>query len=282
VEKSDEAPAGTLAASPGSSAGSSSQSATPESSNAAATAGASSSSPAIAAWSLRRDWQEAEQLVNEGKFKAALAKLSPHYLSPEVPSDQRTPLAAWLDALAAKVIYSREHLLAAPHHVRKGETLFEIADQYNVPWRLLANINSHAVSDPRVLVQGTELKVVPGPFRAHINIATNELTLFVSDLYAGRFPLSIGDQPPPAGQYKVVDKMSQQKTYYGLDGRVIPANEPSNPYGGWWISLGGDVSIHGSPATPETQKLGCLSLSPQDARDVYGILSMGSDVTIQR
>ena len=76
--------------------------------------------------------------------------------------------------------------------------------------------------------------------------------------------------------------MSQQKSYYGLDGRVIPANDPNNPYGGWWISLGGEVAIHGSPATPSNQTLGCISLSPQDAKDVYSILSMGSEVAIRR
>jgi lipoprotein-anchoring transpeptidase ErfK/SrfK len=250
----------------------------------AAAAGSSSSpaSPALAAWSLRRDWQEAEQFVTDGKLKAALAKLSPYYASPDLPPDQRASLTSWLDALAAKVIYSREHLLAGPYQVRKNETLFEIADQHQVPWLLLQSINSQAVSDPLVLVPGTELKVVPGPFRADVNVGAGELTLFLGELYAGRFPLTVGDQPPAIGQYKIVDKMRQQKTYYGLDGRVIPANDPSNPYGGWWLSLGGEVCIHGSPATPGTQTLGCISLSPQDAKDVYGILAIGSDVTVRR
>jgi hypothetical protein len=242
----------------------------------------SGSSPALAAWSLRRDWQEAEQLIADGKFKNALAKLSPYYASAELDSEQRGQLMAWLDALAAKVIYSREHLLAPAHQIRKSETLFEIADQYKVPWRLLANVNSHAVSDTMVLVPGTELKVIPGPFRADVNLAQGDLTLYLGELYAGHFPLTIGNQPPKDGQYKVLDKVSQQKSYYGLDGRVIPANDPANPYGGWWMSLGGEVSIHGSPATPATQTLGCISLSPQDAKDVYGILSMGSEVTIRR
>jgi lipoprotein-anchoring transpeptidase ErfK/SrfK len=108
------------------------------------------------------------------------------------------------------------------------------------------------------------------------------LTLFVGELYAGRFPFSLGDQPPQPGQYKVVDKQQEQRSYYGLDGRIIPANDPANPYGGWWISLGGEVCIHGSPLTPTPRTLGCISLSPQDAKDVYSILSIGSEVTIRR
>jgi hypothetical protein len=238
-------------------------------------------SPTLVAWKLQRDWQTAEQLVADGKFKAALATLSPYYVQAGLAAEQRTALIAWLDALAGKVIYSPEHFLAAPHQVRRDETLFTIADRYDVPWRLLANINGRAVSDPMVLVPGTELKVVPGKFRADVNLASGELTLFLNELYAGRFPFTVGDQPPPPGEYKVVDKQ-QQRTYYGLDSRVIPANDPSNPYGGWWISLGGEVAIHGSPASAATQTLGCVSLSPQDAQDVYGILSLGSSVTIRR
>jgi LysM repeat protein len=241
-----------------------------------------SASSNISAVSLRRDWPEVQQLVEAGKFKSALAKLSPHYLSTDLAADQRAQLVAWLDALAAKVIYSPDHLLAEPHRVRKGEVLFDIAKQYNVSWMLLQSINHRQVSDPMVLVPGTDLKIVPGPFRADVNLAASEVTLFVGELYAGRFPFTLGDQPPQPGQFKVVDKQQDQRSYYGLDGRIIPANDPSNPYGGWWISLGGEICIHGSPLAAMPSTLGCVSLSPQDAKDVYSILSMGSDVTIRR
>jgi hypothetical protein len=243
---------------------------------------AAAAAPALAAYALRNDMTEAEQLVSAGKFKSALAKLSPHCANHDLPAEQRAALFAWLDGLAAKVIYSREHLLAAPHQVRKGETLYDVAHQYNVEYRLLQNINHKEVSDPLILVPATELKVVPGPFDVEVNLTTGEITLLVNDLYAGRFPFVVGDQPPQPGDYRVVDKRSQQKTYVGFDGRMIPANDPTNPYGGWWISLGGEAAIHGSPTQPGDKTLGCISLSPQDAKDVYGIVSIGSDVKIRR
>ncbi len=243
---------------------------------------ADAASPALAAYALRRDLAEAEQLVADGKYRSALAKLTPHCSHTELPADQRAVLFSWLDALAGKVIYSREHLLTVAHQVRKGETLYDVAHQYNVEYRLLQNINSRDVSDPLILVPATELKVVPGPFKADVNLTTNEITLLLNDLYAGRFAFTVGDQPPQPGEYRVVDKRSQQKTYVGFDGRMIAANDPANPYGGWWISLGGEVAIHGSPTTPGNKTLGCISLSPSDAKDVYGILSIGSDVKIHR
>jgi hypothetical protein len=238
-------------------------------------------SPALAAYDLKRDLAEAEQLIAGGKFKAALAKLTLHCASDHLPSDERGVLFSWLDALAAKVIYSSEHLLAPSHQVRQGEDLYKIAQQYNIEYRLLQSINHREVRDPLVLVPATELKVVPGPFHADVSLAASEMMLFVGDCYAGRFTFVVGDQPPQPGEYKVIDKRSQQKTYVGFDGRVLPANDPGNPYGGWWISLGGEVAIHGSPLTPGAKTLGCISLSPQDAKDIYGILSIGSEVRIR-
>jgi LysM repeat protein len=230
---------------------------------------------------LQRDLHAADRLVGEGKYQAALALLTPHYFESALTAPDRAALVGWLDALAGKVIYSRDHLLAMPHQVRKGETLFDIARQYNVEYRLLQNINAE-IREPDVLVAGTQLKVVPGPFRADVNLTTSEITLLVGDMYAGRFPFSLGDQPPAPGDHKVIDKKSQQKTYVGFDGRLIPANDPSNPYGEYWISLGGETCIHGSPVVPAPRPLGCISLSPQDAKDVYGILSIGSEVKIRR
>ena len=243
-----------------------------------------SENSSLTGYSFRRDWQQAEQLIAGSQFREALALLSPYYLNQELSPEDRQQLVTWLDALAAKVIYSREHLLGDAYPVRSSrETLFDIADQYHVPWQLLMNINSQIVNDPRILLPGTELKIVPGPMRADVNLAASEITVFLNELYAGRFPIAVGSEPPQPGEYTVLDKRPE-RTYIGADGRMIPANDPANPYGACWIDLGREASIHGSPLTSAggSQTLGCISLSPQDAKDVYAILSQGSAVTIRR
>jgi LysM repeat protein len=238
-------------------------------------------SPSLAAFELRRELEQAEQHVAENKFRAALAGLSPYYNRSELPAEDRALLIAWLDALAAKVIYSREHLLEAPYLIRGSETLFDIAQRSQVTAELLQNING--INDPRVLVPGTELKIVPGPMRAEVNLTMSELTLFLGNLYAGRFPFTLGDEPPQPGQYEIRDRQLE-RTYYGADGRTIPANDPTNPYGQCWLDLGTTACIHGSPlALSGTDKTrGCISLSPKDATDVYSILARGSQVVITR
>lgn len=241
---------------------------------------AASHNPALTLYSLKQDWQQAQQAVAGGKFVEALKLLSKYYNHPDLEPGDQNQVNRWLDALAGKVIYSNEHLLAEPHKVSSQESLFDVAERCNVPWQLLQNINS--VRDPEVLVPGTTLKVVPGPFRATVDLARGELTLFLGEMYAGRFPFALGNEAPQPGEYRIGDKR-RDRVYVGGDQRVINGADPDNPYGGWWLDLGREASIHGSPKTTSSgQTLGCISLSPQDAKDVYGILSLGSTVTIKR
>lgn len=230
---------------------------------------------------LERAWQTAKTQIADEKWREALLTLSYAYEDPKVTAAERNKLLDLLDPLAAKVIYSTEHLAEAPHTIRRGETLFTIADQYRVPWQLLQNIND--VRNPEVLVPGTKIKVVRGPFHADVNLAANEMTLYCQRLYAGRFPIEAGADPAPTpGAYDVRAKQPGH-AFYSADGKSLAPDDPRNPFGRCWIDLGHELAIHGSPATADPRgPTGCISLSPKDADDVLGILSQGSKVTIRR
>jgi lipoprotein-anchoring transpeptidase ErfK/SrfK len=234
----------------------------------------------LTAVNFKRDWITATYQVDEGKFREALATLTPYYRSPDLDSQQLSQLLEWLDALAAKVIYSQEHLLAPPHVVHSDrERLIDVARKYGVNAQLLASINRDVVNNPDILVVTTRLKVVPGPFRAEVNLAGSEITVFLGNLYAGRFPFALGDEPPAPGEYAVRETKMEQ-TYFG--DRVIPAGNPNNPYGQWWINLGDNACIHGSPAQGQSGPVrGCISLSPQDAQDMAAILTVGAKVLVR-
>lgn len=222
----------------------------------------------------------AKSLIAEGDYHDALSALSVFYQSPDLTAEQHRELLDLLDPLAARVIYSRDHSLEDPYVVGRNETLMDIAEQYHVPYQLLQKING--IEDPKVLLPGSELKVVPGPFRADVDLNNQELTLFLGELYAGRFPITLGSDPKPKqGKFQVRDKQ-HDKTYFSLNGRTIPGNSPANPFGGVWVDLGQEVCIHGSAEQKAGEKQGCISLSPQDADDVYSILSVGSKVRVLR
>jgi LysM repeat protein len=222
----------------------------------------------------------ADMQFSQDKRKDALATLSLFYNTPNISGEQRSEMLARLDPLAREVIYSERHLLEQPHRISRNETLEDVARSYDIPWQLLANING--IKDPLTILPGTDLKVVRGPFRAEINLNLKELTLFMGDFYAGRFPIGIGTDPAPApGFYTIQDKQTG-KTFYNRSGTPIAPDSPENPYGNYWMDLGNQVSIHGSPNPTRPNENGCISLAEDIADDLYGILSQGSSVTIRR
>jgi lipoprotein-anchoring transpeptidase ErfK/SrfK len=236
----------------------------------------------VAIHTFRRDWVLAQQQVDEGNFRQALVTLSPYHDLEGLPAEEQAQLSAWLDALAAKVIYSREHLLTSKYKVRGSRVrMIDVAMQYNVTAQLLQKINAEVVNNPDVLLPGTELKVVPGPFRAEVDLARSEITVFLGELYAGRFPFARGDEPVAPGQYQV-QGIKALPAYFGSDGRTIPGNDPANPYGTCAIELGSQIRIHGSPLTgPGGSTRGCISLSPRDIEDLAAILTTRSIVVIR-
>jgi lipoprotein-anchoring transpeptidase ErfK/SrfK len=222
--------------------------------------------------------QLATEQASQGKLKEALATMSVLYNATDLSSSQRTDLVDMLDALAGEVIYSQEHYLEIPYFTAPGETMEQIAKRFEVPTEVLARINGLDATSP--LQQGTKLKVIPGPFRAEVDLNRNELTLFLGELYASRFPISTGIDPnPQPGNYSVLTK-DRNRNYYSV-GNAIPGNDPRNPYGGYWIDLGNSVCIHGA-SDSNAEKLGCISLAPHDIADVFGMLGSGANVTIRR
>jgi lipoprotein-anchoring transpeptidase ErfK/SrfK len=239
-------------------------------------------SEALGATGFLNAWRGAQDQLAQGELADALFTLSLWQDSPDVPADMQPQLVELLDQLAGHVIYSQEHLLEPPHEVRAGETLEDIAAQYEVPWQLLANING--IADPAQLQVGTSLKVVRGPFQAIISLERQELTLNVGRRYAGRFAIGVGNDPAPmTGDYSVREK-EEEHTFYDREGRAIEPGAPENPYGPYWIGLGGRLAIHGAPSdsTATRESTGSIVVSQQDAADLFAILSKDSPVVIRR
>ena len=228
-------------------------------------------------YAFQQTWQTAREQVEQDRYREALLALTAFYNDPALEPREHEELIGWLDALAAKVVYSTEHLMTDAYVVHRNESLYTISMKYQVPYLLLKNINS--VRDPELLIPGTKLKVVPGPFRAEVDLSRNEITLFVQNLYAGRFPFTRGSQPVRPGNYHVNQK-DHRKEYVGPSGR-IPANDPRNPFGGVWIDLGNDVCLHGSAGEAyDDPSLTCISLAQRDAEDLFAILTERESVVV--
>jgi hypothetical protein len=236
---------------------------------------------------------EVQKKLDEKKFVEAHFALSMLYGNPDLPPEQAKQVTRLLDQLAGTVIYSRQHYLDPPYLTQQGDTLEKVAQKYSVPWQLLARINGlmppEAAFDDQVtkdqpLPLGMQLKIVRGPFDAVVHLDKRELTLVVHDRYAGRFSIGLGTQPNLEGDYTVRDKMLHP-AYRAPNGAAVAPGDPGNPLGAAWIGLGDNVGIHGTAdpyAVGRDGNPGAICLGQRDLEDLYGILSVGSRVTIMR
>ena len=232
-----------------------------------------------------RAFDAAQVQADLGKLSEAHLELSQWYDHPELSEGESRQLIEMLDRLAGTVIYShRHHLLEKPYETKPGETLEQIAQQHQVPWQLLAKING--LDDPAAVRPGQPLKVLRGPFNAVVDARNYRLTLFLQGRYAGRFPIGVGrDMPKGDGSNDFeVQGVYANPIYRGQD-IVIPAQDPTNPYGRVWIDLGQQMGIHG---TNDPQQVGtntgrgCILLRPADITHVQDILTVGSRVLVRR
>ncbi len=232
--------------------------------------------------------QVVQKKLDKGRLAEAHLALSSLYGNPDLPVEHAQQVTNLLDQLAGTIIYSRQHLLEAPYKVKPGDTIEQIAETHNVPWQLLANING--IRDPQQVRSGQEFKVVRGPFNAQIELNRHELTLMLNGCYAGRFGIGVGlDHANLEGSYVVCSRVVNPQ-YYGPDGVQINADDPNNPYGGFWIGLAEQIGqqsrtgIHGTNdprSLHQTGGRGSIRLGDQDIKDLFGILSVGSKVVIR-
>jgi LysM repeat protein len=229
---------------------------------------AAQNNPAAAA-QTRHDYEastrSAMTLLNQGQLVEALRELSKWYGNAIVPPNEEQRFVDVLSQLAGTVIYSRDPWLGPPYQVRAGDSLESIAQQYQVPWQLLAKING--IQNSNGLVPGEKLKIVHGPFQAQLNVQQGWLALFVDGLYAGRFRVqTIGPLVKPDGAYPVA-KFSTEQAGAGSQA----------PY----ISLGGDLHLR-VPDDALPPGVTAVRISRQDMSDVFDMLSERSQVTIVR
>ncbi|MCE9544834.1 MAG: LysM peptidoglycan-binding domain-containing protein [Planctomycetia bacterium] len=221
----------------------------------------------------------ARNLLDRGQLDAALVGLSAMYDDPRMSDRQREQLNDLLDQVSGTVIYSRRWRAAEDtYRVVGNERLQDIATQCNVPVGLLAKINGLNPDRPE-LRPGQELKIIRGPFQAVINVPKRTLTLVVNNRYAGRFPVALGPEfTQLEGRYTIADKQAAHVKYQGQRYLGLTAADGAG-------AAAPPLAIVGmtDPGTAESgQAKGLIVVTPQNAEDLYDILSQGSSVTIRR
>ena len=220
-------------------------------------------------------WRSVEIMVERKQFKDALAALTRFYNDPNLNSKEEEKLHGWLDALAGKVIYSMEHLMVgSPHVVRPNESIVDIASQWKVTPQLVYNVNKTLIQNPSNLEPGTKLKSIRGPFHAEVNLSDSVLTVFVDNLYAGRFSVMVDrNSNMEPGRYSITGKSANLQDANRQNG----SNQEPAAY---WMGMEGGFCMQAATETAGLQK-NCIGLRPGDAADLFSIFTENSKIFIR-
>lgn len=215
-------------------------------------------------------WQAVEMALERDELTRAHRMLSQWRAEPNLSPAERQQVEGLLSQLAGSVVYSNEHRLEPAYVVQPGETLATIAEDYNVPWQLLAKINGVEAVD--AVQPGQQLKVIRGPFNAEVDLARSEVVLLLDDRYAGRFPVNVEGQAPTTGEWRVGQKRldAPNQPVVGEGQKVVLENP-----------TGEQIELSAGP-TPPLGARGRLTIASNDLADLYDILSVGSAVTVRR
>jgi hypothetical protein len=218
--------------------------------------------------------------LDKGQLSQAHQLLSKWHGDPSLTPAEAEQLETLLGQLAGTVVYSTEHHLEQARVVKAGETLDTIAKEYDVPWRLLAKINS--ISSPDQVRPGQELKVIRGPFSAVVDMDRKQLTLMLGDRYAGKFGVAIPEGISLSeGAWEVVDTLSISQQGQAQRSLVLNRLDVTGSQAQSGLLLGA-VQVDQLRQRGSQPQSPVVGLAPVDADEVADILSIGSRVVIRR
>ena len=217
-------------------------------------------------------------LIAQGEDLTALDELTRWYW--KTPT-RREELRPKLEEVSNRIYFNSTPHYFEPYVIQPGDQLRTIAKKYKLSWEYLSRLNR---VEPQKIRPGQKLKVVPGPFDALVVLRSHELIVTNGGRFVKRYRIGAGkDRSTPIGLFTVKNKMVDP-TYYGPDG-VIKSSDPRNPLGERWIDIGDSFGIHGTidpQSIGKDESRGCVRLLNADVEEVYDLLTLGSEVKIQK
>lgn len=196
------------------------------------------------------------------KIRNAFVQLSRLYEHQELNAAEKVYMKPLLDRLALNVIYARNaHILEPPYIIRLGDSIDSIAQTFDLSPALLMKING--LTGARPLEPGTELKVIAGHFDAKISAEHRELTLILGGLYAGRFPIALGE------------RIEHLRGEFYVSSKTDTWNEKSLMLNNGVVLYGTDRPQPGDPLATTVR------FTQQDAKELFDILTEHSVIVFE-
>jgi lipoprotein-anchoring transpeptidase ErfK/SrfK len=182
--------------------------------------------------------------------------------------------------------------LVSRYVIQPGDALGKIARANKVSPEVLASING--ITDVNRIRAGQSIKVITGPFRAVVHKRSYTMEVYIGNTFVKQFRVGLGaDDSTPKGEWRVGTKLVNPTYYPARGGKIVAADDPSNPLAERWIGLIGisgeavgqqRYGIHGT-IEPESigrsVSLGCIRMYNEDVEALFTYLvEQHSTVTV--
>ena len=169
---------------------------------------------------------------------------------------------------------------SSTHKVVTGDTLYEIAKEYNTTVSLLKKNNG---LEGDTIYPGMDLKVTVGAFSVYIDKSENSLWLYLDGQLIKRYRVATGrGNITPVGEFTIANKLENPTWFHA--GAIVPPDSPANILGTRWLGFDNPgYGIHGTtiPESIGTQATsGCIRMFNEDVEELYFILPVGTKATI--
>jgi hypothetical protein len=244
---------------------------------------------------------DAQSQIDAGDLLQARRQLNDALQAGNLDESQTSKAKAMITQISQTVVFGRQNFADDPYSsayvVHHGDSLAKIANAHDLTWEFLSRING---IDPKHLRAGATIKVVQGPFFAVVRKSAFMMDIYLgglpgekSAMYVTSFSVGLGrDDSTPAGMWIVEPHHKlRHPTYYSPRGEgVIPADDPKNPLGGYWIGLSGtegqavgklSYGIHGTiepDSIGKQSSMGCIRLKADDIAMVYDLMVEGKSM----
>ncbi len=145
-----------------------------------------------------------------------------------------------------------------------------------------------AAEQPVLIVNPTS-DLLTQPTRLEISLSRRRVTLYHENKPIKSYPIAVGRKgwETPTGTFQVMQMIQNPKWIHPFTRKSIPAGDPENPLGGYWIGFwtnGKDwIGFHGTP-NPETvgtaASHGCIRMYNKDVEELFRQVSVGTSVTV--
>lgn len=145
-------------------------------------------------------------------------------------------------------------------------------------------------ADLSIPTQTFEQTVNPSPLRIEIRLSQRRATLYRGQTPLKTYPVAVGKQgwETPQGTFAVKQMLRDPTWIHPLTNAVIPAGNPENPLGRYWIGFWTNgknwIGFHGTPNPKSVGRAashGCLRMLNRDVEELFQQVQVGTPVVVK-